>query len=279
MFGHIKVRMRAAPGRGIVSSLVLQSDTLDEIDFEWLGADPTEVQSNYFGKGDTSSYTRGAFHQTPENQQNFVDYDIDWTPEQIVWSINGEPVRVLTPETAEANKYPQTPMQVKFGAWSGGDPANPEGTINWAKGPTDYSQGPFNMIVESIEVSDYSTGSAYRYTDNSGNVGGIEAVNGAVGGNRGETPVVVVPTEVQSASNSVTSGPIIPPGIGYTADPSGQDSQPPMNGSNGLGRGVPMPSVAGVPEGWVVTSTGKIVPISDAVLGKSCSMSHLHCYS
>jgi beta-glucanase (GH16 family) len=48
MFGKVEISVKAAPGAGIVSSFVLQSDTLDEIDWEWLGADPDEVQSNYF---------------------------------------------------------------------------------------------------------------------------------------------------------------------------------------------------------------------------------------
>ena len=51
MFGKVDIQVKAAPGAGIVSSFVLQSDTLDEIDWEWLGADPDEVQTNYFGKG------------------------------------------------------------------------------------------------------------------------------------------------------------------------------------------------------------------------------------
>ena len=50
MFGKVDIVMQAAPGAGIVSSFVLQSDDLDEIDWEWLGADPDEAQSNYFGK-------------------------------------------------------------------------------------------------------------------------------------------------------------------------------------------------------------------------------------
>ena len=43
--------MRAAPGTGIVSSAILQSDDLDEIDWEWIGGSSTKAQSNYFGKG------------------------------------------------------------------------------------------------------------------------------------------------------------------------------------------------------------------------------------
>ena len=53
MFGKVEVVLKAAPGAGIVSSFVMQSDDLDEIDWEWLGSDPDEVQSNFFGKGQT----------------------------------------------------------------------------------------------------------------------------------------------------------------------------------------------------------------------------------
>jgi len=51
MWGKVEVVMKAAPGAGIVSSFVLESDDLDEIDWEWVGATPGEAQSNYFGKG------------------------------------------------------------------------------------------------------------------------------------------------------------------------------------------------------------------------------------
>jgi beta-glucanase (GH16 family) len=128
MFGKVEVTLKAAPGAGIVSSVVLQSDDLDEIDWEWLGADSTEVQSNYFGKGQTTTYNRGAFHPNPDNQANFNTYTIDWTADQILWQINGQTVRSLLPANAD-NQYPQTPMQIKIGAWSGGDSSNAPGTI------------------------------------------------------------------------------------------------------------------------------------------------------
>ena len=129
MFGHVEYVVKPAPGVGIVSSAVLQSDDLDEIDWEWLGADNTQVQSNYFGKGQTTTYNRGAFHADPNNQAAFHTYTIDWTANQVVWQIDGTTVRVLTPATAEAGQYPQTPMQIKIGAWSGGDSSNAPGTI------------------------------------------------------------------------------------------------------------------------------------------------------
>ena len=129
MFGHVEFTMKPAPGVGVVSSAVMQSDDLDEIDWEWLGGDSNQVQSNYFGKGQTTTYNRGAFHSNPNNQASFKTYTIDWTANQISWQIDGTTVRTLTPETAEAGQYPQTPMMIKVGAWSGGDPSNPQGTI------------------------------------------------------------------------------------------------------------------------------------------------------
>ncbi|KFY01260.1 hypothetical protein V490_01000, partial [Pseudogymnoascus sp. VKM F-3557] len=247
MFGKVSLTMKAAPGAGIVSSVVLQSDTLDEIDFEWLGAASTEVQSNYFGKGDVTTYNRGAFHETTENQQEFVTYDIEWTATQIIWSVGGSVVRILTPETADTNQYPQTPMQVKFGSWSGGDPANPQGTIDWSRGPTDYSKGPFNMIVKSISITDYSTGTSYEYKGNSGNMADIVAVDGEIGADKGATAT-------SNEAPAVTSlSPSVPAGLGSSDD----------NGS-------PTVAVEGVPSGWVVSSNGKIVPINS---GSACKPS------
>lgn len=243
MFGHVEIVMKAAPGKGIVSSVVLQSDTLDEIDLEWLGADGTEVQSNYFGKGLTTSYNRGQFHANPGNQDAFHKYSIDWTDERIVWLIDGVVIRTLRAADAEPNQYPQTPMQLKFGAWSGGDPSLPAGTVEWARGPTDYSKGPFSMQVKSVLVADYSTGKQYRYSDTTGSWGSIEAVGGAVNGNKGK---VGTPTITASATTSGSLSPGVPAGIGSNASPA--------------------PRVTGaLPDGWIMRPNGKIVPIGDAV--------------
>ncbi len=129
MFGHVEFVIKAAPGVGIVSSAVLQSDDLDEIDWEWLGGNNQYVQSNYFGKGNTDTYNRAATHDNPGNHDDFHTYTIDWTNSHIVWQIDGKTVRVLTPDSAESNQYPQTPMMVRIGVWAGGDPNNAEGTI------------------------------------------------------------------------------------------------------------------------------------------------------
>ncbi|RMZ75774.1 hypothetical protein DV738_g5308, partial [Chaetothyriales sp. CBS 135597] len=206
MFGHVEFVIKAAPGQGIVSSAVLQSDCLDEIDWEWLGGNNDQVQSNYFGKGITVSYNRGAFHGDENNHDEFHTYSIDWTADQIVWAIDGQTVRVLPQTEAETGQYPQTPMQVKVGVWAGGDSSNEQGTINWAGGLVDYSSGPFTMYLKSISVQDYSTGSSYSYSGTSGTWESIESDGGKInGGSSGSNSNSVVSTVAASAASTVTS--------------------------------------------------------------------------
>ncbi|KAK3398059.1 concanavalin A-like lectin/glucanase domain-containing protein [Sordaria brevicollis] len=255
MFGRVEITMKAAPGAGIVSSVVLQSDTLDEIDFEWLGADNTYVQTNFFSQGKTASYDRGQFNPAPNSQGQFIKYTIDWTSERIAWYVGGTLVRSLTVNEA-GGQYPQSPMQVKFGAWSGGDSANPPGTIQWARGPTDYSKGPFSMVVKSVMVADYSTGKSYRYGDTSGTWQSIIAEGGKINGNLGKAGTVTVTASAPAATNTA-EGSVPVGGIGaVSGDASGS------NGGSGSTGGTT--THGSIPDGWVMKPDGKIVPVGAA---------------
>jgi beta-glucanase (GH16 family) len=87
-FGRVDVTMKSAPGQGIVSSIVLQSDDLDEVDWEFLGGVDNKVQTNFFGKGNTTSYDRMI-------QEIYHTYSLDWTAERLQWMIDGVVVREL----------------------------------------------------------------------------------------------------------------------------------------------------------------------------------------
>ena len=206
MFGRVEIALKAAPGNGIVSSLVLQSDDLDEIDMEWMGYDGANVQTMYFDQGVGPS-TRLGIVAAANNQGEFIDYVIDWTSERITWSVGGTVERTLEAGDASTLEYPQTPMQVKIGVWSAGDEGtNAEGTVEWAHGPTDYSAGPFSMYVKSIKVTDYSTGDEYVYGDKSGSWKSIEAVNGVINGNLdGNSTASKTTTETTTSARSTTA--------------------------------------------------------------------------
>ncbi|KAL8904684.1 MAG: hypothetical protein Q9207_003103 [Kuettlingeria erythrocarpa] len=173
--GEVEVWMKAAPGQGVVSSIVLQSDDLDEVDWELIGGNNTHVMTNYFGKGNTTSYDRAIWHPIDTPQDNFRNYTTRWTKEQIEWFIDGASVRVLKYEEANGGKnFPQSPMQVKLGIWAGGDKENDKDTIKWAGGETDYTKGPYTMGVKSVRVTDFSKGSEYSYGDMTGSWGSIK---------------------------------------------------------------------------------------------------------
>ncbi|ERS97625.1 glycosidase crf1 [Sporothrix schenckii 1099-18] len=169
-FGRVSVLARASPGQGIVSSIVLESDDLDEIDWEWIGGQDKQVQTNYFGKGNTTVYDRGTtVDLDAPTQSAFRNWTLVWTAASTKWYVDGRLVRTLAyAEALGGRNYPQTPMRVKVGSWAGGDSSNSKGTIEWAGGATNYNDGPFTMYVKSIEIENYTPASRYTYKDTTG---------------------------------------------------------------------------------------------------------------
>lgn len=280
MFGHVEFVVKAARGAGIVSSAVLQSDCLDEIDWEWLGGDNRQIQSNYFGKAITTTYNRGAFHDATGNQDSFHTYTIDWTSKQIVWQIDGVTVRALTQENAAKGQYPQTPMMVKIGAWSGGDPANQPGTIGWAGGPTNYADGPFTMYVRSVAVTDYSTGTQYKYYGSDGTWQSIQSTGGSINPDGGsETPTDA--SNAPAITSAASSAPI--PFEGTHRDDSSTWVTPSVWPWVGSATATLRTSVStasattypGLPSGWIVMEDGRVLPPSNAApIPSSSTLSH-----
>ena len=265
MFGHVDFVVQAAPGRGIVSSAVLQSDCLDEIDWEWIGDDDEQVQSNYFGKGITTTYNRGAFHGDPGNHSGFKTYSIDWTADQIVWSINGSPVRTLSYSEAAAGQYPQTPMMIKTGAWSGGDSSNPAGTVAWAGGQTDYSQGPFTMYLKSIHAKDYSTGSQYTYSGAAGTWQSIKSTGGTINSSGSDSEGTDV-APVTSANPTTQPRPFAGTDTSTVYTIPTVYPYAPTTYSSPTATASLVTSISGLPSGWTVNTSGKVVPPSSAAM-------------
>jgi len=166
LFGRFEVVMKAANGQGIVSSAILQSECLDEIDWEFLGSNHTHVMTNYFGKGNTTSFDRGIdYKMSKAPQDEFHNYTVDWTKDRIQWWVDGHMLRELVPAQALGGKnYPQTPMNIRLGSWAGGDKANNDpGVVKWAGGETDFKQGPFIMTIQSVYAKDYTEGAQYSW--------------------------------------------------------------------------------------------------------------------
>lgn len=183
-FGTVDVKMRVAKGQGIITTIVLESDVLDEIDWEWLGGVNGEVQTNYFSKGNTDTY--GKLEQDVaipggDDIDTFHTYTLDWSATQLQWKVDGTVYRTLT-YAGNEDTYPQTPMMVKIGTWCGGCSTAP-GTVTWAGGAPDWSQAPFTAYYQSINIQDNSNGVAnaetYQYTDQTGSMASIKVNTGS----------------------------------------------------------------------------------------------------
>ncbi|KAL4899460.1 concanavalin A-like lectin/glucanase domain-containing protein [Aspergillus multicolor] len=202
-FGYVEVKMRAANGTGIISTAILESDDLDEIDWEQISTFDNQISTNYFGKGNTTSYDRATTVSVTNPIEEFHTYGISWTESKTEWYVDGTLVRTLNyADAVDGTNYPQTPMRVRIGIWAGGDPDNSEGTIEWAGGETDYSAAPFTMYVESVSITNYNPAESYTWTDQTGDYTSISKSNGTSG--EGETLSGTGSTTISSVTFTTT---------------------------------------------------------------------------
>ncbi|KAE8371883.1 concanavalin A-like lectin/glucanase domain-containing protein [Aspergillus bertholletiae] len=205
-FGYVEMKMRAANGTGIISTLVLESDDLDEIDWEQVSTYDTQIQTNYFGKGNTTSYDRATTVTVSTPEETFHTYAVNWTSSKIEWLVDGSVVRTLNyADALDGENYPQTPCRIKIGIWAGGDSSNSEGTIEWAGGETDYDDSPFTMYVESIKVINYNPAKSYTYTDKTGSYTSIKSSNTSTASNSTTSTTSLFRTNTISSNSSSSS--------------------------------------------------------------------------
>jgi hypothetical protein len=102
---------------------------------------------------------------------NFHEYEIRWTPEDITWLVDGQVGRVKKKSetwnaTAHQWDFPQTPSRVQLSIWPGGADTNAPGTIQWAGGPIDWNgddiktNGYYYATFGEIEISCFNANSA-----------------------------------------------------------------------------------------------------------------------
>jgi len=205
-FGYVEVKMQAAPGTGIVSSIVLESDDLDEIDWEFLGGDGTQAETNYFGKGNTTTYNRAIYYPVSNPQNTVHTYAVNWTSSSLVFSIDGTAVRTLLYTDADGGaNYPQTPMKLKLGNWAGGAAGEPAGTVEWAGGATDFAAAPFTMYVESVSIVNENPGMQYVWGDRTGSYESIKVIDTAIKGAQAVNAQESASSSAVSSSTSAAS--------------------------------------------------------------------------
>lgn len=164
-YGKISATMKSSRDKGVITAFILFSDVQDEIDYEFVGYDLTHPQSNYYAQG-ILDYTNSENTTVSDTFENWHDYEIDWNPDRIEWSIDGKKVRTLKKEdtwnkTKETYDYPQTPSRVQVSLWPGGDSRNGLGTIEWAGGKINWDStdiqeyGYYYAFIKNLKIETY----------------------------------------------------------------------------------------------------------------------------
>lgn len=143
-YGTVKAKLKTSRGAGVVTAFILFSDVKDEIDYEFVGVDLTTAQTNYYFQGIPNYDNSGNITGISDTFNNFHEYEIRWTPDQITWLVDGKVGRTKQRSetwnaTANQWNYPQTPSRIQLSIWPGGLDTNAPGTIQWAGGPIDWN--------------------------------------------------------------------------------------------------------------------------------------------
>ncbi|KAL3421441.1 glycosyl hydrolase family 16 [Phlyctema vagabunda] len=169
-YGKVSAKLKTSRGQGVVTGFILMSDVKDEIDYEFVGSELTTAQSNYYFQGITN-YGNSGNITLSDTFNNYHTYEINWTPDQITWSVDGQVGRTKKrSETWNATSnqwdFPQTPARVQLSIWPGGLASNAKGTIDWAGGEIDWnsqdiqSNGYDYAMFESVSVECFDASSA-----------------------------------------------------------------------------------------------------------------------
>lgn len=173
-YGKVTARIKTGSASpGVVSAFIVRNEEPgDEIDFEIVGRDPTEAQTNFYYRTppymatDLIDYSNAG--KTPlglNTALDFHEYEIEWMPDHISWKVDGRLVRsvyrnqtkdddaCVDPSTGlKIKKFPSTPARIQFGIWDGGQGSN--GTAIWAGTPTDWSKPDqtYEIQIDYVDI-------------------------------------------------------------------------------------------------------------------------------
>lgn len=194
LYGSVEATLRHNARQGLVAAFIMMSSVKDEVDWEFTTANGAVGMTNYFRLGEPV-YTHGSNVTTSNfDVSDWHTYGLNWTSNQLQWTIDGQVVRTLTRAQA-GSQYPQTPMQIQFSTWAGGNVTNPEGTIEWSGGPIDWNSPEYKQAgYYSQEIKQFNVQCAP--------ISSLDLANVA-GNNTGS-----VTSFVYTGANSSTSGPV-----------------------------------------------------------------------
>lgn len=164
-YGRWEIRMQVAATPGTVSTFFTYYDNSylglpepwAEIDIEVLGKDPKGFQSNLITGHAAQRVTSEEFHTTDDLTQGFHTYELDWTPDSVVWRIDGRTVRSTPGSDQQVKDIGARNHSYRMNLWASTEPA-------WV-GALDESKLPVVQTVNWMSYSAYTPGQGPNGSD------------------------------------------------------------------------------------------------------------------
>ncbi|KAM7274862.1 hypothetical protein ACFE04_016728 [Oxalis oulophora] len=153
LFGQIDMDLKLVPGNS-AGTLSSKGSTWDEIDFEFLGnlsGDPYILHTNVFtqGKGNREQQFYLWFDPTAD----FHTYSIFWSPQRIIFSVDGKPIREFKNMESQGVPFPKNqPMRIYSSLWNADDWATRGGQVK-----TDWSNAPFTASYRNFSSKNWDS--------------------------------------------------------------------------------------------------------------------------
>ena len=168
-YGKFEARMKMAAASGTVSSMFLYQNGSEqasaerwvEVDIEVLGKEPEKFQSNIItGRAGAQKTSEKKHAVSPAADQGFHTYGLEWTPNYVRWTVDGNEVRktekgVNDPKDQVANLIGT--QGLRFNIWS-------SESAEWV-GQFDESKLPLFQFINWVKVYKYTPGQGENGSD------------------------------------------------------------------------------------------------------------------
>lgn len=157
-YGRFEIRMKSAPGNGILTTLFTYHDLTpfsvanwNEIDIETLGRYTNETQFNTITPGQVNHVQRQVLKFNPH--LSFHLYAIEWTPDYVAWRVDGyEVYRQTASHISTLNRE----QKIMMNMWQ-------PSAVAWV-GPFDPAGLPFHGFYDWVKYSAYTPGVGDNFT-------------------------------------------------------------------------------------------------------------------
>lgn len=163
LFGKFVFRMKMQSEPGVVSSFFTYDNESwqgkgipwREIDFETIGSEPDLLQTNII-TGDAANRVMTEHTAEIEDIGEYHTYELEWTPDSLIWKVDGVTVRTeLAEDSEQVVDLRDTPQTYRSNIWV-------SEVVEWV-GVFDQAQLPKYQVIDWIEYHTYEGDNEFTF--------------------------------------------------------------------------------------------------------------------